>query len=276
MINRKYIFEDENCKFVIIKISDKEALENMKSGEWWLRHPAYYQIGDDSNRDIFDSEDSKISRIIKQNGTVANTTVKLFRDDEDSARVVCFYKLKIDKNGFFVEIDNRMKRFGDYFIFVDKDKLLQCFKDEKEVDGYSFRCSEMNYLSEDYSGVVSRFDKRNDYCFQKEWRIRSDSVISKDEIETNLIILDLKAKLMKEQQDETKYANLYRAANDSSIKAQYMKKAIQASREYDRLYNECLKLKSEYILKLFKAKQCTSEIYELAKLLEETSSIGDF
>lgn len=276
MINRKYIFEDENCKFVIIKISDKEALENMKSGEWWLRHPAYYQIGDDSNRDIFDSEDSKISRIIKQNGTVANTTVKLFRDDEDSARVVCFYKLKIDKNGFFVEIDNRMKRFGDYFIFVDKDKLLQCFKDEKEVDGYSFRCSEMNYLSEDYSGVVSRFDKRNDYCFQKEWRIRSDSVISKDEIENNPEILDLNAKFMKAHQKEEQYANLCRATADPSIKDKYMKKAIQAFNEQERLDYECLKLKSNYKLKLFKAKECTSEIYELTRLVEKNSSIMDF
>jgi hypothetical protein len=75
MLEKRFILPADNGKSIAyIKIGDLDALKNMQKGEWWFRHPAYFQyealVNGDKERG--DDEDS----LLKEQFSFEETTTQ--------------------------------------------------------------------------------------------------------------------------------------------------------------------------------------------------------
>jgi hypothetical protein len=93
----------------------------------------------------------------------------MFEDREqiDSTRILCFYRLDIDQTGIFSPLDERMKCFGDSFAFVDMVKLFDDLRKKyKSIERFNIK-----YHNDKHSGSIGKAGKRDLYKHQNEHRL---------------------------------------------------------------------------------------------------------
>ena len=173
--------------FIYLKIGSKVALDNMRKGNWWFRHPAYFQYEETCNHDKErgDATDSQfaekmhftydLQQHIQTNvGCIPPQTISqdIFIDRPESEidcdRILCFYRLEVDDAGKCAVVSHKMKQFGDYFSIVDIDRLIDCLSNTDSV----FTKDDANYYATDYSDLIGPFGKPTDYRHQNEFRLR--------------------------------------------------------------------------------------------------------
>jgi hypothetical protein len=66
VINTEFIQTDTNGDFIIIKVGSKITLESMKNGNFWFRHPAFFNHQQNCNNDHSrgDANDNKLASIV--------------------------------------------------------------------------------------------------------------------------------------------------------------------------------------------------------------------
>ena len=293
-MHERFILNENGNRFVIIKVGSKDTLENMKKGIWWFQHPAFFQKDYHNINDIgrADGEDSIIEHqksftipvrehIYTSSGTIhpCNITIMYKKAmNDDSARIICFYKLKLLENDMFQTISNKMNSFGDYFAFVDIKRAIDLIKSEmKNVLWGYINEFDMEYHSEEYNGEVGIKGKRNEYEYQNERRIRIDSIenikmITQDK-EIQKIENDMKNALIEQEN----YAEQFRKA-EKSQRQYFSQKTFDANKKYNELYQKYLEQKSteNKVKKFFSVKDCLSNIYEFKDLLNGNKKLSDF
>ena len=283
MDERFIMNNDDGRRYVIIKVGSKKVLENMGNGEWWLQHPAFFQKDYKNHSDIgrADNEDSLIEyQNVKKmqidhpvhvfSGTVLPSTISFIYKkytEDDSARIICFYKLFISDDGSFYSINERMEGFGKYFAFVDINRakeLLQIKVDEMFYG--KLNDFDMEYYNDSYSGKVGVSGKRKEYAYQCEYRIRIDSIDNLKEIIKDQEIQKIEKEMKDVLQEQEKNAELCRNAVILEEKEKYKKLTIGANKHYEELYYSYLNKKSEYALKYKTITECLSNVYEFKEL----------
>ena len=140
---QKYINEDSKGYYFILKVSSKAVLKSMQDGEFWFRHPAYYNYEENVNGNIEmgDKYDNKLKSIESLNDYLQEgdiqikgalnghnlagkvTTREYLYSNQDEIRQISFYKLRINKDMSYNPVDSRMKKFGDYFAILDRERM---------------------------------------------------------------------------------------------------------------------------------------------------------
>ncbi len=175
----------------LIKISSANVINNMRAGNLWFQSPhcfnEYQGDGEKVRKDIHDSRYSSID----ENAYVEDKNV-------DTYRLLCFYALKVDTDGNFLETpNNELKEFGAFYSIVDIETLLVRLKTylsslNEEVN---YIANWVNYLGDSYSGAYSPFSKFPKDSYQNEFRIVliSNTFLSygKDPYKTSQLMADL-------------------------------------------------------------------------------------
>lgn len=196
----QYIQNDCYGKFVIIKVSNHETLKSMKQGNLWFRHPAYFNYAENKNgdSDMGDKYDNKLEYLSNDHQFLPENTIRItgllsgknldciatirfiqYSDGQDEKRQISFYKLRIDEKGFYETVDNRMGTFGDSFVLVNIDGIIEYLSRQK----YTVCMGECAYYDEEtYNGECDTFFKRCKYKYQNEFRIN----ISHDEFKKQI------------------------------------------------------------------------------------------
>lgn len=259
---------DEYGKYIILKMSDEVALNNMKNGEFWFRHPAFYNKLENINGDsiVGDEYDNKIKSIendiislpegcIKINGilngknldTKGAIKIVLFKE-QDLERQLSFYMLRIKENGdYFCDVES-IKAFNyEYFAIVDIKSFLEELS-KKNVSVDESKCEYYDFNN--YSGELSSFSKRKEYKNQNEYRVIIHmSKIEEDEKINKLVIenggwIDIELDSKKSKQDR-----------------------INAHRNYEKCESEIEKLKSEIVDIVSVQRNLISDSFSIDKLI---------
>lgn len=269
--------DDQKC--VYIKVGNFNALSNMQKGTWWFQHPAYFQKSTDGLRN--DKNDSIIKRrylIGKIPHFNATVTYEEY-DDCDSARILCFYKLLLDKKGDFQHIDRRMMSFGSKFVFVDVNSLMEKIKAyllEKQGEYIYSNLApfDMFYYPETYYGEIGGRGKEDIFSFQCEYRLRIDSIKFIKDIarikEVRIEEKNLHDALVAQENEAALYRNTV-----GEDKKNHAMKVMDYHKQYEDAYERLLTAKSihEEITGL---SDCTSEVYDLDKLLQPNCRLSLF
>ena len=147
-------------KAIIIKISRKEILNNIRDGYMWFQSPKYYQRYSGRGQGAINDKNEGID---KSNSVNIN-----------SLRLMSFYSLQIDENEkYIIETPSKkLREFGDHFILINYKKLEQELKNYFEDRNISMEFfGFVKYSKNDnYSNLNPTF-KDNNYSYQNEVRI---------------------------------------------------------------------------------------------------------
>lgn len=273
MFSKNYIFQDNNKKrCAYIKVSDTFALDNMKKGEWWLRHPSYFQYEEIVNGDKergdreeclvseqFSSEEEITKEIPFGNiGSISpNQTIyycyKEYNPQEliDKIRLISFYRIDLNQDGTISDISEKMQYFGDSFSFVN----MRLFKDKISKMGIEYEAKDVNYLPERYSGKVGIVGKKSAYSHQNEYRISMRKNEYGLEVQQNQDIHNLTGLLIEHEQ------TLINPKSTGEEK-------LSAHKETERIELELCKLRSVYKIIVNINQDVLSDIYPIKQLFE--------
>ncbi|HNX64021.1 MAG TPA: hypothetical protein PKI60_02400 [Oscillospiraceae bacterium] len=187
-------YEDNKPK-IILKIGKKDVLDSIRSGIIWFQSPRVYQENEDNEaigdrfecayssvQDIDKSQYDNIKKELQKAKVYCDgkrlqlseiKEAKFFETnvDQPKLRILCFYQLFLDDNHNILELDNRLRNFGDHFMFVDYTKLV-CKLKELEKYGVLFSQGGAAYYTEQHTGKITPFFKQEDkFSYQHEQRI---------------------------------------------------------------------------------------------------------
>lgn len=252
-IDKRFIYEDEQERYLIGKIGNKDALENMKKGTFWFRHSVFYRWAEINDGDavLGDKEDNKYSfvRNDRYSNNEIRTTIKLFNEQEDYQRQLSLCKIRIGDDNEIIPLDRKMLQFGSYFSLVDVGQLQNALK---KIDSSSKMkpCTYVNYAY--FTGECDSFTKKSSHSYQNELRI----VISLNEIDKKYA--DMIEPLQKE-------ANaLGKKICDTSLDAA---ERIHASYKYDELELKINEIKKDIYTPLDLQIECLSEIMDTNEII---------
>jgi hypothetical protein len=266
----QYLNSDKYGQFIILKVNDSKALENMQKGEFWFRHPAFYNSDYDEKSTKTDKYDNRIKSItISQqnieegkiavsgeidacNKEVMATIRAILFCCQDNMRQISFYKLRINGNGDYLTVDNKMREFGDKFAFVNISKIYDHLKQK----GIEFQLGDCIYEDENnYKSNFESFYKRKRFCYQKECRI----------------ILSSDAYMQKVNNNES-LQELYREERifTGGLCAETTEKRIEAENKLYDIEKKILQIKGQYIEMVDIAPGLLSEILPISTLLQNT------
>lgn len=211
---QNYINNGNNGRYIILKVSNSNVLESMRGGEFWFRHPAFFNYAQNStgNIDLGDKYDNKLKSIktdyiflpqskLKMTGELGGynldceAKIQYFEyASQDENRQISFYKLSINSDMNYSKVDKRMSAFGDSFALIDIRKLLDYLKKQS----YEFVAENCNYQDSDtYSDKCGVFFKRIYYSYQNEYRINifdkkyQQQLVRNEELQSLLLESDL-------------------------------------------------------------------------------------
>lgn len=285
MFNDEMIYKIRNKKYAIIKISDINAIKNMiYNGQIWLRHPVYFQKEfcekqDDTRGDNLDT--IWYIHIVGDNKFGGKTILDKYRSD-DSYRVICFYMLEINGKGFFQTPDERMRRFGEFFTFVNANKIYSILNDKIEKNAQNSTCDDYGvwmgsiaYVTEKKSCLATSFTKRECYSYQNELRISVNLLENVKTVIEDEDICQINEKLLTLLNEQESLAKEYRASHEEQL----LLKTIEKNKDYEETYKKysCLKSsKEQFIMKEDGFDNCFLGCYPIDELYQQGKSIYDF
>ena len=201
--SKKTMFDyNKNENTILIKISDKNALMSMRSGEFWFQSPRYYQefkdndaVGD-INECAFEYIIDVSPDVLKQFSSLKCGTLIHYKDGNDYIldkiydgkiyvssryqnyyRLLCFYTLHINDKGELVKPDRRMKSMGTHFsIIKNRNRFVQILNNHIKQEAENKQCdisvctNWISYIRDTYSGVYTPTCKFDKYNYQNEYR----------------------------------------------------------------------------------------------------------
>jgi len=144
--------EVEMSKFPLVRISSQKHIEELRSGQLFLRHVTFYQrmeSNDNARSDVFDG-----SIPFPDNGTLASIAkedVKNGRIMNLTSYVACFYHFHCEKNGYFYvpeEDKPALREFKrDTAFIIDADDFESRVKNACDKGGISSLMGDVFYIS---------------------------------------------------------------------------------------------------------------------------------
>ena len=174
---------------LLVKIGSEFALNNMRSGNFWMQSPKYFQIHfenearDDVFESAFDYVELNLTEPNQPVSSIASNTQNLYR-------ILCFGYIFVE-NGHIQKPDERMRLFGTHFSYVNTQRLISAFQQAAEQKGVKFDFGGVHYLGNDYKGVYTPFCKMPKFAYQEEQRavFFSEQYASIDECEKDIVSL---------------------------------------------------------------------------------------
>ena len=138
--------------FPLVRISSQKHIEELRSGQLFLRHITYYQRLEESDiarRDVFDgsipfADDGTLSSIAK--AEVHNARIMKL-----TSYVACFYHFRCEKSGYFYvpeEDKPALREFKrDTALIIDTDEFESRVKNACDKGGISSLMGDVFYIS---------------------------------------------------------------------------------------------------------------------------------
>lgn len=186
--------EVEMSNFPLVRISSKKHIEELRSGQLFLRNNSYYQRmeeNDNARSDILDGsisfpDDGILSSLTK--GEVTNGRIMKL-----TSYVACFYHFHCEKNGYFYvpeEDKHAIREFNrDSALIINTDEFESRVRNACKKEGLPLLMRDVLYISSKQENEISKhirtgnvpwfihtpqFVKSNKFYNQHEYRVSVD------------------------------------------------------------------------------------------------------
>lgn len=192
-----------DMRAILLRFSEKEHLESLQDGNLLLKPIKAYKGFDSIGRlddnegytHFYTSKSIKSVKLMAEGKEIEliispEATAKIYNPDEDVDRlthITCFSIVEINmlKDGVYDLIDERMKQFGSHVLLINEmgefiDRFVKAA--EKHPNISDRQAKPIQYLENDYDGVVDIFNKYSNFKWQSEWRcaVRNHIQINKE------------------------------------------------------------------------------------------------
>ena len=223
--------------FPLVRISSRKHIEELRSGQLFLRHITYYQRleeNDSARSDVFDGsipypDDEILSSIAKhevKNGRIMKLT----------SHVACFYHFHCEKNGYFYvpeEDKSAIREFNcDTALIIDTNEFESRVKEACNKDNLPLLMQDVFYISPKQEDEISnhirtgyvplfihtpQFVKSSKFYKQHEYRVSVDYTPDFLVSHINGQILSMNNEEAKRLCDSTKTINIGSIADISEM-----------------------------------------------------------
>ncbi len=220
--------EVEMSNFPLVRISSKKHIEELRSGQLFLRNNSYYQRmeeNDNARSDILDGsisfpDDGILSSIAK--GEVSNGRIMKL-----TSYVACFYHFHCEKNGYFYvpeEDKHAIREFNrDSALIIDTDEFEFRVRNACNKEGLPLLMGDVFYISSKQENEISdrirtgyvplfihtpQFVKSSKFYNQHEYRVSIDYTPDFLMSHINEQILSMNSEEVEELRDSAKTINI--------------------------------------------------------------------